>query len=285
MAKDWVSEETWWKERDFRGLHEMHVNVCKGIIRRHPWASNSYLYVDLYAGRGHLEYKGRHFDGSPLIARDMLTRSGLAYEAVHFEKDPAEAALLTEALLVPASLLDVPDPGAQPVTVRPCQVGFPDWLKAKGSQRSRLGLIYADPIRDEIPVDLLNEATRALPRVDLLSYVSATQYNRRRGSFGRRDASRPLLSQHVEAVNKRYGLIRKPHHGDPWQFTFVLWTDWEDMPVWEAHEFRRLDTPEGQRILYEYCDLTNEEQHARANTPLPFGEVNGAALPAPTTRR
>lgn len=275
VADEWVSDETEPKERDFRGILEMHVPVCKGILRRH--GLRPYRYVDLYAGPGHLEFKGRRFLGSPLVAQDILTRYGLPHEAVHFEKDPEVAARLAEALWVPASLLDTPDPDSSPIRVEACQEGFPRWLSEIGPQPRRLGLVYADPIKDEIPVELLNQAARSMPMVDLLSYVSATQYKRRRGGDLRRNgrSGRPLLSDHVNAVDKKYGLIRKPRGA--WQFTFILWSNWGELPEWNGRGFYRLDSDDGRRIL-DSLDLTSRQRHEKANTPL-WGE-GGDVLPA-----
>lgn len=257
-SAEWVSAETEPKEYDFRGILNMHVPVCKGIINRNGWAHSSYLYVDLYAGPGHLSFGARSFDGSPLIARDVLTRHGLTYHAVHFEQDAETAGRLAEALWVPASLLDVPDPDNSPVITSSCQTGFPAWLEASGAQRNRFGLIYADPIHDEIPVALFNAAAARLPRADLLSYVSATQYKRR---------GRVRLAEHVRAVGKKHALIRAPRGA--WQFTFILWSDWGGLPEWNQRGFYRLDSERGQQIL-DQLNLTAREWKEKANTPLPL---------------
>ena len=188
MADEWISPETEAKERDYRGILEILVPASKGIIKR--YGGGPYLYVDLYAGPGWLEFEERRFPGSPLIAQDILTRYGLEHEAVHFEKDPKVAARLADALWgVPTSLLDAPDPDSAPIHVGACQEEFPRWLAKVGSQPRRYGLVYADPIRDEIPVELLNQAAKYMYHVDLLSYVSATQYKRRRR--GELQAQRP----------------------------------------------------------------------------------------------
>jgi len=276
----WISDETEQKERDFRGILEMHVPICKGIISRHL-GDGPYLYHDLYAGPGHLEFKGRQFLGSPLIAQEILTRHGVAYKAVHFEKDPAVAARLAEALWVPVSLLDTPDPESAQIRIEPCQEGFPRWLAEIGPQPRRHGLVYADPIKDEIPVELLNRAAEFMPRVDLLSYVSATQYKRRRRGDLRRNghSDKPVLSDHVSAVRKKHGLIRIPERRTGWQFTFILWSNWGELPDWKQRGFCHLDSDEGRRIL-DQLDLTIDEQHAKANTPL-WREGDGVLPVAP----
>lgn len=262
MSDDWISAETEPKEGDFRGILSMHVTICKGILSRRS-ASLPYLYVDLYAGPGHLEYQGRSFLGSPLIAQELLTRAGLANEAVHFERDPQVAERLRDALWMPASLLDVPDSTSAPIFVEPCQEGFVRWLGNNGRQPDRYGLVYSDPIHDEIPHELLNQAAYYLPKVDLLSYVAATQYKRRRGV----DHDRPYLADHISAVNKRVVLIREPI--GRWHWTFILWSNWVQLPEWERRGFYRLDSPNGARIL-ERLNLSERESRERANTPLPF---------------
>lgn len=266
MTDDWISAETEGKERDFRGLLDMHATICKGILggQRKP---APYLYADLYAGPGYLRYRDREFLGSPLIAQDILTRAGVAYETVHYEKDPEVAGRLATALWTPTSLLDCPNAETAPIYNEPCEDGFPRWLDKNGTQPDRLGLIYSDPIDDEINHELLNKAARQLPKVDLLSYVAATQYKRRRGGELRRigSSSKPLLVEHIRAVNKRVCLVRTPRGGN--QYTFILWSNWDNFPAWEQRGFHRLDSDRGRQIL-DKINLTAVELHQKANTPL-----------------
>jgi hypothetical protein len=269
VTEKWISDETEPKEADFRGILRMHIHICKGILGR--YGGPPYLYVDLYAGPGNLEYGGSEFLGSPLIAQEELVRAGIAYESVHFERDAAVAAELEEALLVPRSVLWWPEPDSTHVFAEACQEGFPRWLASAGRQPNRYGLIYADPIRDEIPVALLNQAASLMPKVDLLSYVAATQYKRRRGADLKLNGAsdKPLLSDHIGAVNKKYAVIRRPR--DAWQFTFILWSNWDNLPEWTRAGFYRLDSPAGAQIL-DQLDLTAAEHHRKVNTPLPFDD-------------
>jgi len=248
----WVSAETEQKEHDFRGILTMHASICRGIFRRQSIV-RPYLYVDLYAGPGRLEYNGHQFDGSPLIARDVLTKARIPYEALHYERDPGEAERLTRALAGRSG----------PVYAETCQEGFARWLDEHEYQRDRYGMVFSDPIRDEIPHDLLNHAAKRLPRVDLLSYVSATQYKRRRGG----DPSRPFLADHIGAVDKRVALIREPVGA--WHWTFVLWSNWTRLPQWEARKFHRLDSPEGASILNR-LDLSKKEQRQDRTSAAPY---------------
>jgi three-Cys-motif partner protein len=259
VMASWVSHETEAKEHDFRGIIGMHALMCRGIATRQQ--VEPYLYVDCHAGPGLLEYQGRHFDGSPLIAQDVLTQHHPTYTALHFEQDPDTARQLAGALTSTNGLLWNPDPEQTRVRVDQCEHGLPQWLAEQGHQDNRYGLIYADPINKEIPVGMLNQAAHYLPRVDLLAYVGATGYKRRRGV----DCNRARLSEHIAGVDKRHRLIRRGRGRQQW--TFVLWTNWGDFPEWEQIGFHRVSSPAGQRILDE-LNLTATEQHARHNQPL-----------------
>ena len=256
-----MSRETEPKEQDFRGLFTMHVKISCGILKRFG-ITLPYLYGDLFAGPGNLEFEMRRFPGSPMIAWELLNKYQQPYEMLCFERDAAVAAVLEQTL--PTSQY-----GSHRVFAEECQVGFAAWLEAAESQPWRFGLIYTDPIRDEIPYELLNQAVSKFQRVDLLSYFSATQYKRRRGGDQRLNGNsdRPLVSDHILAVRKKFAMIRKPHTGDAWQFSFVLWTNWDRFPVWTKAGFYRVDSPEGQAIL-DQLDLTRSEYNARGQEPL-----------------
>ena len=258
----WISEETEAKEQDFAGLLAMHMRICKSILGR--LGGPPYLYVDCHAGPGHLEYGGRSFPGSPLIARQAAFEVVMPYEAVHFEQDKAVAVRLQEALQYSA-----------PVVVDSCEQGVPRWLASCSQPRSRFGLVYADPIGKAIPVGLLSAIARALPKTDILAYVGATAYKRRNGA---RPGPRLLDDiTTVQRAGKSTVLIRKPLGRQQW--TFVLWSNWVKMPEWQRRGFHRLDTETGRSIA-EYLNYTRDELH-ELTQPVLFGEGEDALSAAP----
>lgn len=261
MSDGWISDETERKEQDFAGLLAMHMRICKSILDRS--GGPPYLYADCHAGRGNLEYGGRLFLGSPLIAQQTATKTGLAYEAIHFEQDRNEALLLHEALRYSA-----------PVIVDSCERGLPRWLTSTCKDAGkRFGLVYADPIGKEIPVGLLSAVARALPKTDILAYISGTAYKRRNGV-----RPGPRLLDDVTAVRqagKSTVLIRKPSGRQQW--TFVLWSNWVDFPQWERRGFYRLDSEIGRSIA-EYINYSRGELFDLINVPL-WGE-DDEVLPA-----
>lgn len=262
-ADGWISPETEAKEHDFAGLLAMHMRICKSILER--YGGPPYLYVDCHAGPGNLEYEGRSFAGSPLIARRIATEAGLSCETIHFEQDRNVALRLQEALYYSA-----------PVIVDCCERGLPRWLASSCSNaRTRFGLVYADPIGKEIPVELLSAVARALPKTDILAYVSGTAYKRRNGV---RPGPRLLDDiTTVQQAGKSTVLIRKPSGRQQW--TFVLWSNWVKLPEWQRRGFHRLDTETGRSIA-EYINFSREELFDLRNAPL-WGEDDEVLPVAP----
>ena len=280
VTRQWISAETYYKEADFRGLLGMHLQMCKGIGRK--WSTLPYLYVDLHAGPGHLEYEGRHFDGSPLIAHDLLTKMGLPYEAMHYEIDKSVAAELAAALWIPVSLVDHLDAERAPIFNEPFEDGFSRWLDQAGRQQNRYGVVYSDPIDDEINYGLLNKTAEFLPHVDLMAYVAATQYKRRRGGDLKKNGftDKPLIEEHIRAINKRTVLIRTPR--GPNQYTFIIWSNWREFPEWECRGFHRIESERGRQIL-DKINLTINELREKSNTPL-WEEGGDEVLPTAAPR-
>ena len=252
----WISPETEQKERHFRGLQRTHAGICKGIFAKRR-SSLPYLYIDLNGGRGNLEYRGRVFPGSPLIAREELVSAGLSYQALHFECVPGEADLLEKALA---------DGGWPPSSVQRMRFeeGIPLWLNGLGRREAwRLGLVYSDPISEPIPVDTFNLIGERLPRVDLLAYVSATNQYKRANANGAGHGRR--LAEDVQAVNKQCVLIREPRRAE--QYTFILWSNWDRLFDWKREGFHRLESGRGKELL-AVMDNTKQELHDKRNTPL-----------------
>jgi hypothetical protein len=251
----WISAETEQKERHFRGLLRTHIGACKAILGRRR-GSLPYLFVDLHGGPGNLEYKGRTFPGSPLIAREELAEACLTCETLHFECAARDAELLGQALRG--------WPEARIYQSR-FEQGIVPWLDGNGYQRFRYGLVYSDPIKDPIPVETFNLIAERLPRVDLLAYVSATNQYKRANANGAGHGRR--LADDVQAINKRRVLLREPRRAE--HYTFILWSNWDGLFDWKRAGFHRLDSGRGQEIL-AVADNTKQELHAKRNTPLPF---------------
>lgn len=254
-SHSWIGRETHLKERDFSGLvGGIHVPICAAINRSKGRRGDPpYLFMDLHGGPGWLcDDAGRRFEGSPLIAANALAASGLGHETWHFEKDRNVSADLTAAL----------DPSVYTQSTV-CHLRFEDgvrrWLAQNRSHAYRYGLVYSDPIGDPLPVETFNLIAHHSPRVDLLAYVAATnQY--KRFDRGRR------LADDIAGVRKRKVLIREPAGGE--QYTFIVFTDWTDMPEWKRRGFYEVTDSGPGRSILDRLNLTRAELHERGNQPL-----------------
>lgn len=262
------SAETETKEQHFRGLlGGIHINVCKSIHERRGRSTDPpYLYVDLHGGPGILEYRGRRFAGSPLIANELLSASDMPYEALHFEHNFDVASELQSAINDRAY-------SRANVYYSEFEAGMRRWLSSTPAHAYRYGVVYSDPINTPIPVDTFNLVAEKFPRVDLLAYVAANDQYKRANANGH-GHGRQLVDD-VTAINKKTVLIREPHGAHQW--TFILWTNWTEMKDWKAKGFHRFDSRAGQRIMAR-LNWTDRQLHEMANEPLPFEEFDDGAL-------
>jgi three-Cys-motif partner protein len=255
----WISPETHRKEADFAGLLSIHASICSAIASRSRPGDPPYLYVDLHGGPGWLvDDAGRRFHGSPLVALDTLDRHGLAYETVHFEQDPDVAARLASAV----------DPSVYPhskVYPGTFEAGVSCWLQSTRPHGYRYGLVYADPIKDPMPVATFNDFAGYFPRVDLTAYVAAnSHYKRTRASHGRR------LEDDIAAVDKRHVLIREPETAHQW--TFLLFTNWDVKVKWLSLEPLRTPLKFNDLSVFDWIVIG-----AQTGTNQPSGRVDAFA--------
>lgn len=227
---NWVSKETKQKEEHFAGLVSMVAGAAKGAMSRERFPE-PFLFIDLHGGPGRLRFGGQEFDGSPLIARRILSSLGLDFTAVHFEMDPETAAVLSDRV-------------SDGVVCDRHEDGLPVLL-AELPRSDRFGLAYSDPVNTPIPVESLNLLADYFPRLDLLAYVAANSQYKRPNSSGHGHGRE--LRDDVFAIRKKYSLIRRGH--GPHEWTFVFWSNWRPKSAWEKEGFYRTDEPEGRAIL------------------------------------
>lgn len=240
----WIGAETYQKERDLRGLIEgIHVPACAAIHHKSGRPSDPpYLFMDLNGGPGRLrDDDGRVFDGSPLIAANALFSRGIPHCTVHFENDLAACANLVTAMPRDAFPFSTVVPGQ-------FQDGARIWLDDNRPHAYRYGLVYSDPINTTIPVAEFNLFAEHSPRVDLLAYVAANSQYKRRGD---------RIAGDIASVDKKHALIRELATAH--EFTFVLFSNWPDLPAWHKRGFYRVDSREGQKILH-MASTTREER-------------------------
>lgn len=207
------------KIADFERFAMMHLRMVKGIIGR-GWAVPHYTYIDLHAGCGYNH--ACSMDGSPLVLAKLARRLMVPVRATLFESNPDACAEL-EARLAPFQ--DPPCAVYEVVCGDHAQTFPPKIAHLSSPAKRAYGLAYSDPNDTRMPLPLLQMIAEKLPRVDILTHISATAIKRARGVF---KDDRLRLSQIIEAPGKTRIILRQPC--GQWQWTMALLTNWEKFP-------------------------------------------------------
>jgi hypothetical protein len=257
------SAETRVKQEQLREILGYHMaGTWDGVLskyRRELWAHHPrYLAWDLYAG------PGRYQDGSigsPLILLEEAGTRGVDIDAGFFERDP-ETARRLRGVLAEARTHWPLLAGQFHVIVGDHTEMVPQTL-ARLPERVRhpaFGLVYSDSNGEALNVGLLQQISKpwVLQRLDFLGYISATAYKRRRGAS--LDGAGYLLDD-LKALGKSCIWIREPR--GQWQWTFVIASAWDKLPVPKRLGFHRSESPKGREIL-DYLNLSERERGAVA---------------------
>lgn len=229
------------KLEDFGTYLGIHMAICKRILHKHHWYDWRYHYFDINAGCG--IYEG--LTGSPIIALAKARAGGLQMQAYFVEID-AENCRRLEA--------HVESHLSSNVAVQVINDDHAAFLHSfihEPRADPKLGVLYHDPSGDVPSFDALVDASSnpAFRHIDFLIYLSATNIKRVRGKFGRDHTQ--LLTDYLHAIEKPYNnwIIRKPSGRHQW--TFLMGSTWDGLPEYKSRGFYRVNSPEGQAILYD----------------------------------
>jgi len=231
------------KERHFEDIARMHINMCRGIIRRHAKVNSEYTYLDLYAGSGSNELpSGQIVEGSPVVMARALIGEAMARRGFVFEKSSKNAAMLRERLTLEPAFHVVNGDHAETVddVIR--------WFHEHPDQRRRFGFIYCDPNGTRIPVAVLRKLygeLKTFDTIDCVTYISATVAKRIRGVFG--EDHWPELIDDLRAVGKKHIHVRVPE--GHYQWTMAILTNYESFPELTRQGFYPLCSEEGQQLV------------------------------------
>lgn len=225
----------------------MHLTYSKGIIQRSPWLCRKYLYVDLYSACG--RYDGCDA-GSPLIFIEEAERIGIDYSAIFV--DCSKNNLETLETFVPAKAKEKVS-----YYVGDCKKGAIENLLGEESKENFLGLIYADPNGNPPFASLASVyRLRQYRAVDLLINCPATAIKR---------DGKSKLSNELEEIKKERWIMRPPLKSSKWQWSFLIGTNWEKMPI--SKNFFDIETPMG-RQAFETINLTGPELKKKNIQPI-----------------
>ncbi|MFC1959830.1 hypothetical protein ACFLYO_03880 [Chloroflexota bacterium] len=258
------SEFTNKKHEDFQTLLAVQMKVVKNIFNKYAYLENCYLYFDINPGDGSETGK------SPVIAVDLLRGLQLPYTAIFTEREQSNAKKLSQHF---GNDNNVIVEQGDHNTIIPRYIERPPACDSKGTTSYVYGSLYADPSGTEPPWELLQQFANQYPRIDLIVYLSATNYKRIRGEARTRGIQVPNLQDRIKDIAKKNWIIREPEGMHQW--TFLIGTNWQSYPDYKRLGFVKLESKRGKAV-FEKLVYTEREQHDRRQLSLGlnFGDDN-----------
>jgi hypothetical protein len=240
------------------------------------WGADIFHWVDLNAGPGWYgpQYPDGPFSGSPLVALEAAATREFYFRGIACEQDPEVLGALCMSLKTVGGLcphgpingarvfhssgwqrfyrvFDQSYAQAWPAILAQLQ----SWQRPWPETRHAFGAIYSDENGTVPPFALLAQAAAALPKMDLIIYVSATNIKRilkagAQGVTGR-------LDEMMARIQKKYWLIREPKEKHQW--TFLIGTNMKRFPEFAKEGIYHLTSPMGltfaNRLFYTAEEL------------------------------
>ena len=253
------SDNTFLKQDTLRDLFSTHIKVSKGVFRKAKLyrMKSKYLYVDLNAGSG--EYN--NIQGSPLVFiqtyNNSKTKKPYLAQLCEIDTQSAESLRYTCKQLMTVvkeentdetrtCILESSSGDILKIINRDNRMWVNDTIHNLSDDQGLqyMGMIYSDPNGCETFENLRKLSNiKALRMVDIVMHISGTTI--KRVCCSNPNATR--LIDGINSINKKYWWVRQPY--GPFQWTFIIGTNWYDFPNLETCGFYRTDSTEGQRIL------------------------------------
>lgn len=226
-----VSEHTVGKQATFSGLVSILARASKKFVNK----KQEYFYIDLNAGPGRYGHNGHRINGSPIQAIRQLEQVGIPYRAILYEKNPDLRSHLQQNIVGNRSLIDIREDhneiGSGPIPMQKLE-----W---------RRGIIYSDETETNIPWSILRKLAEAYGKMDIIIHLQAAGLKRAHLS----------LRKEAESIPKKYRCIQAPDAKHQW--TFLILTNWPDLPSWKSKNIHRLESPEGEMIWRRLTETDN----------------------------
>lgn len=222
-----------------------HAVICREIGKK--WKTWEYLYLDLFAGPGHLP-DWPDIPGSPIIALDCM--KDLPFRAIAFEENVKAATSLARK--------------TSKITV------FGKWQNniiniIDLPQIKRCGLIYVDPNtlnpRDLSVINGLSAMADypATEYLDILIHVSATTWKRVTRAFEKYSGHRDLIEE-LGKIRKNHVKVSAPD--DKQQWIFILITNFDYPSFGKAIGWHDINSHRG-KLIVDRISMTAEELAAK----------------------
>lgn len=250
MIQGQSKDHTYEKQYGLEKLLGQWLSIMDRIVMKHKITS-PVLYVDMNAGSGW----NQEVDciGSPLLFLSESEKHSFSKDIYFIESNANSLISLGERIqeCKPKDLLS-----CNLVNGNHSEI-LPDIAK----QHHGYGLIYHDP--NGLPsFDLMRNVfdQKNMSKVDILIRISGTNYKRiRNGTKAVSSHVRyPNLKDQLKSINKKQWIIRDIIDPDPYQWTFLLGTNWTEYKAWESQGFYKIESSKGAAILNRASYTTKE---------------------------
>lgn len=237
MQKVGRSQDTLLKQENLKYILDVQFKIFNSIIAKHKWVNKKLFYADIYAGDGGINNR----DGSPIIFEKICSQHKIFCNPVFIEENPVTTKRLESKIKSP--VINDKNENILPLL-------YP--------LKNQLGLIYVDPNGDpnfNIIEDFYKKPNTQM--IDLLIYFSGTTIKRAyKAPTAKRNIS---LEENIKRIPKKKWLFRSPT--GKFQWSFLLGTNWIDIPKYKKLGFYEIDSLLGQSVLSTLNYTKNELRH------------------------
>jgi hypothetical protein len=234
------------KQEHFSIFFRQYVAISEQILKKHRWADCRLCVFDITAGSGINPETGQ--SGSPLIITETLKERGLDFRAYFIEQEPDNCADLRRELRFAVERTCNSEIN---VICGDHVVELP--LILSDLRSVFYGLLYYDFTTQNFHRSLAFLADlytcrahrKRLKLTDCMLYLAGTAIKRVRGAY----PERPSLLSYLRRIPKDYWLIREKAGAN--QYTFLVGTNWYDMPACESIGLYPLNSKRGRDIFLE----------------------------------
>jgi hypothetical protein len=253
-----LGNESAHKYRNAEGLLPMTIRMAMGALRNRPSWVRPYVWLDLTSGPGFHLLDGKQAKGTPVIALEALVATGMPFYAVFLESNSINADQLRRHLVQrfgpeeqAQTWFKVHHGDSHTVAAR---------LLAEAPGANGLGGIVYDPTK-AVDFDLLKTLAEVpgRKRYDLLVYLSATSIKRPRNLPLTYLTDRRSLLERLVAIGKGTWVVREPAGVSQW--TWLVGSEWLQMPAWNKAGFHPWTSARGREIL-TILDMTRSERQS-----------------------
>ena len=272
------------KMEDFAKILDMHFMITQAVIKKHPTLRQSYRYVDMTAGKGHVPYsdivpkvnkvRALEWSGISLVENDRLLGSPLVfltiaesakvqipYHADFIEARKDNLNELVKAIKDRASLMNWNDINSKiSLHNENYEQAIPELFPSFDDKE--LGLVFVDLSGKTPDTKILNYIFQKRPKMELLIYIAATNIKR---EF---EYKKKNLIDFMRETGKDYWLIKKPIKGDKHQWTFLLGSSFPIFQNYKKIEFFQLDSSDAQNF-FPKLNLSSKQRQDLIQPKLP----------------